>query len=354
MEIMRFVKNQVEDKTLLFYLCVFFTMGVTIVLIVHNALSSQMPPQGEDILWQILWIGSQMLLIYIWLYYASIVCKDLWRMKNAFNGKIYRKLYISFLRWLNQFSSKHSGKNRIFKAIYTVLWFFFFLASANFVACYLVPMNTLTQGGAVFYFLLVTMVILLNFSSYYICIMFVYFLMRLYKEEHESDLEHKDGLEYVAKLPSVTHGFQVLLHIANTIYLYFLMDSFLCTISFFALWKLTPKEGLAGEHYWMYVRLDFLYITIFLIVCGLGTWIFIVLVSRAYLRRLHYEWVYRSSLALRKTYRTTSGPKKEQAIIDKERLYQDKISITGWDLFISLATLAANLFTAWSIFADII
>lgn len=154
MEIMRFVKNQVEDKTLLFYLCVFFTMGVTIVLIVHNALSSQMPPQGEDILWQILWIGSQMLLIYIWLYYASIVCKDLWRMKNAFNGKIYRKLYISFLRWLNQFSSKHSGKNRIFKAIYTVFWFFFFWASANFVACYLVPMNTLTQGGAVFYFLL--------------------------------------------------------------------------------------------------------------------------------------------------------------------------------------------------------
>lgn len=104
----------------------------------------------------------------------------------------------------------------------------------------------------------------------------------------------------------------------------------------------------------MYVRPDFLYLTLFLIVFGLGTWIFIVLVSRAYLRRLHYEWVYRSSGDLQKTYRTTSGPPKEQAVIDKERLYQDKISITGWDLLISLAALAANLFTAWSIFAGII
>lgn len=178
--------------------------------------------------------------------------------------------------------------------------------------------------------------------------MFVYFLMRLYKEECENGLEHVD------ELPSVTHGFQVLLNTANTIYLYFLMDSFLCTVSFFALWRLTPKEGLTDERYWMYVRPDFLYMTLFLIICGLGTWIFIVLVSRAYLRRLHYEWVYQSSLTLRETYRTASGTPKEQTVISKERLYQDKISITGWDLLVSLAALAANLFTAWSIFAGII
>lgn len=178
--------------------------------------------------------------------------------------------------------------------------------------------------------------------------MFVYFLMRLYREAG------RNGLEYVEELPSVTHGFQLLLNIANTIYLYFLMDSFLSTVSFFALWKLTPKEGLTGEHYWMFVRPDFLYLVLFLIICGLGTWVFIVLVSRAYLRRLHHEWVYQSSLALRKTYRTASGGPKEQAVIDKERLYQDKISISGWDMLISLAALAANLFTAWSIFAGII
>lgn len=350
MEIMRFVKNQVKDKTLLFYLCVFFTMGDTVVLIMDATFSNQTPPWGEDLVWRVLLIGPLMLIVYIWLYYAPIVCKDLWRLKNAFLDKIYPELYISFRRRLNQsLFLKGSIKEKVFKWTYTVLWLVFYLEFLFFVADYLFIKNRLlTWESAVLYVCLTSIAITLNFSSYYICIMFVHFLMCLYKAQREN------GLEHVAELPSVTHGFQVLLHTANTIYLYFLVDSFLSTIAFFALWKLTPKEGLTGERYWMYVRLDFLYMTIFLIVCGLGTWIFIVLVSRAYLRRLHYEWVYCSSIALRKTYRTTSGAPKEQAVIDKERLYQDKISITGWDLLISLTALAANLFTAWSIFADII
>lgn len=240
MGIMKFVCKLVEEKRPSFYLFVIFIMEITSFLIVDTAFPNQAPPRGEDLMWRILWVGPLMLIIYIWLYYAPIVCKDLERLEKAFPDKAYHDLYLSFLRWLNQKPSQAgSAKEKWFKWTYAVLWSLFILAFTYFVAnCFCCENHLLTELNTALYICLTTITITLNFSSYYICMMFVYFLMRLYR------VGCQPGFEYVKELPSVTHGFQVLLNTANTIYLYFLMDSFLSTVAFFTLWKLAPKKVL--------------------------------------------------------------------------------------------------------------
>lgn len=121
--------------------------------------------------------------------------------------------------------------------------------------------------------------------------------------------------------------FQVLSHACDTIVLYFLLDSLFCSIHYFSLWqifsyaKYMPKGGI---EYWA-----FLYMTLFLILFGLTSWLFIILVSRIYLHRLHNKWELRSYEKYEKMYQHARPQSREMDCIltDIGILNQDKITM---------------------------
>ncbi len=107
-----------------------------------------------------------------------------------------------------------------------------------------------------------------------------------------------------------------------------------------------PKGGI---EYWA-----FLYMTLFLILFGLTSWLFIILVSRIYLHRLHNKWKLRSYEKYEKMYQHARPQSSEMECIltDIGRVNQDKITMGSWEILISLIAIAANLVTAVSIFGN--
>ena len=189
-------------------------------------------------------------------------------------------------------------------------------------------------------------VIILNFSGFYICIVFVYFLMRVYR------LEQNEKLCYIVEIPSITYGFQILNNTANKIYVYVFFQSMFCIATYFCFWKIICTDTCwVSSVSWMVVVL-FLYVAFFCIIFGMVVWPAIILLSRLFLYKLHDEWKLRSSKVFEKEYQKNikNQDRTECIVLIKERLTQDKISIRKWDIIISLAALAANLVTVWSIF----
>lgn len=195
---------------------------------------------------------------------------------------------------------------------------------------------------------MVLTLILLNYSSYYICIAFVFFLKCVY------DLAQEKYLSYVKEIPSTTYGFQVLDNTANTIYTYFLLDSLLSTIAYFCFINIIYSSEKLSAHLQMNENIfsDFLFVTIVMATFGLISWLLIILFSRIYLHRLHTLWRLQSAKILEKQYQCIScTPAERELIISaKEKLAQDKISMGKWELFISFITILANLATVVSIF----
>lgn len=130
----------------------------------------------------------------------------------------------------------------------------------------------------------------------YICIVFVYFLIWVYK------LGQKRKLNYIEELPSATYGLQVLCHTANIIWLYALFNSMFCVVTGFCTWKIIVINRFwFSDIHWITV-LAFLYITFFLVVFGLVACVTIILLTKSYLRKLHSEWKFQSSEMFEKEY----------------------------------------------------
>lgn len=355
MGIMNFVASRVEKKDFGYYLT-FFIVGFLTAAVILSGIFSSIPsfPEGlsqlkwnSDCLWYVPYMGTLFVIFCLWMYYAPIVCRN-WRLlKDAFPDQGYKDLYARCQGWLDQRVFAQSGRSWVFKSFYGLVW-------ALFLPCFPI-LTVFTQSGVhhwcvVFYASVLTLiVIILNFSSCYICIMFVYFLIRVYV------LEQSNPLDYVKEFPSATGGFQMLNRFASVIYLYFLLDSLLSTISYYAFWKIAEGNGsmerlVQSDN--LLIWLVFLYSAVFLILFGLVTWCFIILVSRTYLHRLHNEWKRRSLQVYEKEY--SANPEdslhQEQVAAAMERLIKDKISMNRWEMLISLAALVANLVNAWSIF----
>ena len=341
MEIMKWVATHVRQKSRLFYTFLIVLSIITIALLMNNiGLNDSKSPTLKIISknapwsWYILWIGTIFMTICIWFYYAPIVEADLYHLNTAFKNNQYHQLFQKYQGWVMQFKFRSVDLSWIYKIFYSILWLIFTAAFLYF--SYLV-LSKIFSGQILFillYGIMALTLILLNFSSYHICIIFVYFLMRVYR------LAQEKYLSYVKEIPSATYGFQVLNNTANTIYAYFLLDSFFCTISYFCFVKIIySDEDFSSPLQTNLTNLSaFLYATFFMTAFGLISWLFIILLSRAYLHRLHTLWKLQTDEILEKKYqRLSCTPAERELLVSaKEKLAQDKISMGRWELFISL------------------
>lgn len=355
MGIMRFVAKQVREKSKFYYAALIMGSILTVVLALGKIMtlsdlfSVGVPfDDGWDSqwFWYFPWSGTILATIIVWFYYAPVVCDALDKLKDAFQSEEYASLYERYQGWMQQFNWKMGGRSPWFKRVYLLFWGLFLFA---FIVSF--PRSALEQCGfdRILQWTFVIMsgsLSVLNFSSYYICIVFVYFLMRLCR------LERKTGLDYIRQYPSATYGFQVLSQTFDIIVLYFLLDSLFCSITYFSFWQIVSKAGYepkTWEEYWF-----FLYVTLFLILFGLSSWLYIILVSRVYLNRLHRRWKLRSYRLYEEMYRQKKWQSAEMdhVLEDINRLNQDKITMKSGEMLISLLAVAANLVTAASVFGN--
>lgn len=370
MEIMRFIAELVRKsekdtererrrrnkiKYILYYIALITEGVLTVMLALGNVVTfSDLSKVGVpwNVKWDLQWLwyfsaaGFMFATIIVWLYYAPVVCDILDKLKDAFRCKEYADLFERYQGWMKQFQFhlKTNVKSSLFKGVYLLIWAVFTLLFEFFF-----PRTALVVCGfsgilQVAFAILSVSVCVLNFSSYYICIVFVYFIMRLCK------LERETKLDYIKQCPSATYGFQVLSRAFDIISLYFLLDSLFCSIAYYSFWQMASKEkydpGTAAK-YWA-----FLYVTLFVIVLGLASWLFIILGSRVYLNRLHRWWKLRSYQSYKEEYWSGQWQPavRDRILADIDRLNQDKITMKSWEMLISLLAVVANLVTAASIF----
>lgn len=356
MEIMRFVADQVREKSKLYYGVLIAGSILTVVLafgkiVTFSDLFLVGVPWDDD--WDPQWFlyfqvaGTIFATIIVWLYYAPIVYDILNKLKDIFQCEEYSNLFEEYQGWMQQFNFKTNGRSPKFKRAYLLFWGLFLLL---FIVSF--PRSAFAQCG--FHWILqgifVVMsgiLIVLNFSSYYICIVFVYFLMRLCR------LERETKLDYIKQYPSSTYGFQVLSQTFDIISLYFLLDSLFCSVTYFSFWQMASKAGYKPKtclEYW-----TFLYVTLFMVVFGLASWLYIILVSRVYLNRLHRRWKLRSYQLYEEMYRQNQwqSDTMDHILEDIDRLNRDKITMKSWEMLISLLAVAANLVTAASVFGNL-
>lgn len=347
MRIMQWVRDQREEKNYGYYF-VLALLSISALYLAFGKIAMVIFPLPEKLteivwdghlLWYFPWAMAMIGIVYIWLYYAPVVCTDLERLKDAFpNNENYASLYESFEGWLRQLHWKQRGRSKIFKIPYTIFWTLFLVC---FIYSYCTMFSQSFQGDGGFYcyglpafFILTAVIIILNYSSYYICMAFVYFLIRI------CVLDKKTPLDYLKKYPSATPGLQLLNHTANTICLYFFLDSFFCMVSLYCFWKIINIEVIRmTEPLWAAL----FYATFFYIALCLVSWVVIILASRTYLHRLHNEWKFRS---FKECERNNKRKKREDSM---RELASDKISVGLMELMISIATLVANIVTAWAI-----
>lgn len=353
MEIMNRVADHVKRKSWTYYISICFLFFITIVII-YRYMRILVCPSLNKI--QIIssniveWVMYSLLpsfefaIVCIWFYYAPVVIRGLESLRSAFLGVTeYESLYNSYARWMEQFNLRHPGKNRLFKVCYIFFWAMFLIGA--WVLSWTMYGIKGNSGNilVLLCMVLVSSTIILNFSSYYICIIFVYFLIQVYH------LGQAGKLKYEKSLPSATFGFQLLIHTAGTIQTYFLLDSFLSTISFYCYWQIIEKniKNTTDWRSWLVTS----YIMLFTVIFGLMSWFFIVLMARTYLYRLHNEWKFKSLQEINEnSEREDDRNSEEEILAKKEKLIGDKVSISWWECLISLVVLAAHIGTALPLF----
>jgi len=354
MEIMGKIAYCVREKSWMYYVMLFFSLLFTVTLLAAGNLEifkadadMDLAALCKDHLAFSLSIISFSLIIVIWFYYADYVYQRLDTLGELFpHHQGYAELAGHANSWFYQFDLSRPGGSRKFKLIYQMTWIAFSSFSLFFTwSCFdnrgfqplvIIPFEFLNV------FLLV-----LNFSSYYICIVFVYFLMRLYK------LEREDRLDYVQECPSLSHGFFALRHFSEVIYRYFLFDSLLCTVAYllFLFFSLDPLSF--GDD--PVFKVSFFCTTIPLFLFGLTTWVGIVLLSRAYLNRVHESWKLRSSQWLQEQYARAADDAARNAVtLKQERVLQDTVPTSIWEILFSAVTLLANFATIGALVATLL
>ena len=125
--------------------------------------------------------GIEFAVICIWFYYAPIVLSELEDLRSIFSEtEEYIFLYQSYGRWMEQFDLRHPGRSRLFKMAYFLLWVLFLFDVWGLTWIIFGKKRSTDDILVLLYEVLVSSLIVLNFSSYYVCIIFVYFLIRVY------------------------------------------------------------------------------------------------------------------------------------------------------------------------------
>lgn len=241
---------------------------------------------------------------------------------------------------MKQFREKRAtlGKTLV-KIGYIVLWGGYIICVLIFLITHLflvLPAPWSCSLIAIFSLVLIC----LNFSSYYNCACYVYFLSKICR------LAEQDRLSYVEELPSTTYGFQVLSNTSRLIHLYFFLDSFLCTVAHISFLSIAfSKAGLNVGLNFQFI--SFIYLNAFMILFGLVSWIGIMLMSHAYLHRIHNSWRLHILQTLQERYNIITGNEEKEKIAFKiNTIVHDNLLVDRWQQIMAITTFLANLATA--------
>lgn len=202
MEIMKFVSCQLplsNRRTKCLGLVLFFMVILTHILHAHA--------HSQEDLWEVLrpdFFLCQMLtllMVYTWIVSCPFFYTHVMGLGELFKEPRYIELARDHQQWIQQFSYISGGKITLksWKLLYLLLW----SSSWSYVVWVLFHYRMIPEGPLGWsMFVLIFLVLALNFSSYYTCIAFVYFLYRVVKLK---------DLRYNRFTPSATAGHQKLM-----------------------------------------------------------------------------------------------------------------------------------------------
>ncbi len=271
--------------------------------------------------------------IYIWLHYAPIYCKDIMDLRNAFReNDQYRKAYSRYIIWINQFTLKGNVGTSLIKIVFFLCWFCGF---HYFYYC-LFKIEVIPNSLVVLPFLFLLLITLvLNFSSYYLCISFVFLLKRI------SELD----LEYNKIMPSATYGFQLLRKTAKMIYIYFLLDSFFCTIPYISFMYIHGAKNDKLDDFSGKVN----FMTFFVLILGLVSFLVITFFISSFLKKIYMEWKRKALDEFHREIisRDVISDSAVNDLNDKiDKLQRDKISISGREIIIPIIVGVVDIIAA--------
>jgi len=276
MEILDFVQKHLNYGKRSVQIGIFLSYGL--ILALHFVLLK--PPVN------VLQLASELIflaIIHLWVSTAPTFYTRIQTLKEAFSDPSYQALCGRHLELLEQFHYRTRGE-RLLKGAYFLLWMGI-LAYLLAVSFYF-EINPRSVSGAVTTVLFV-LALLLNYSSYYSCILLAFFLGRV------SNLEEIDRLKHNRYLPSSTSGFQRLVSNATVSSITFLVVSIL----------FTTEQVIASCFQTVDERVELhprLFALMVMITCfmGLGTFLVLYLVPRYFLRKILRRWKEHSLLSL--------------------------------------------------------
>ncbi len=338
MEIMNHIKDTVNDKKMLSH--IYFAIPPLLLIIFAVFLYFDNAPFPVNVYNQsfdrsrfssvLSSLPSPLLLslvVYIWFFVSPLYCRILSKLEDAFEEAEYHNLYHEFYQWSRQFALIGSSKSSWIKAVYLFIWN---ISNLYFLYC-VQKLAILPKGvpGAV-YICLILITNALNFSSYFICMAFIQFLKKV------SALEH---LDYNMYIPSATYGFQRLRKAANTTYLFFLADSFLCMAAgIYFIIKNKPAISSLID----FIR--FGYISAFLAFWGLLSFLYITFEVKYNIYSLFEQWKEQSFFYLEQSAKKADSQNLQDINEQIRALKQDKISVNIMSMIGFISTFLMNIF----------
>ena len=332
MEIMRHIKNVYEKKGLLHYIYYYAPTLIFLIFFICEWSASEFDMSIISILKHSVFHILLLIVVYIWLRVTPYYYDYLHSLENVFeNNPEYKEEYSKFVHRAEQFNLSYSSKSSWLKVIYLMAWLLF---GAGFVY-YIDYLGLLPPGRmrylAVF-FVVITLV--LNFSSYFICMAFTHFIIGVTRIKE---------LKYNVYMPSATYGFQKIKKAANITYLFFLADSFLCIFAYtYYVFLFGPGNDQLKNNI-----LEFIYISLYMGVFGFWSFIIITFRVKFYLNRMYDSWK-KNSIKVFQNRLYEAEKKNDEISINAvneliSNLQKDKMSVSGIEVVASFSTFVLNI-----------
>ncbi len=279
--------------------------------------------------------------IAIWIGGAPSFFKLTKSLYKAFDGEEYHKLAEKHRQWIRQFSFQDQYETdalTVFKLTYLLIWLLCWIYVAWALFHYqMLPTDFLGISTVV----LLGITLILNFSSYYTCIVYTYFLYRV------SILK---SLKYNKYTPSATEGYQNLRQGAQRESTTFLIVSVLFTIS----GAIMMCRGLRNWEATSLTDADIFCLSLMVALVlffGFGTFIVLFLLPKVLLRRMFLFW---RSQSLHKFQKALFQAEKDrnQSEVDQisqkiKQLMEDKVGLQFGpiEVLVAITTILVNSVT---------
>lgn len=284
-----------------------------------------------QMLFQVLFLSN----IHIWLYGSSKFYEGIKRLRSFFDAAAYKRICDAFRHWgyLWWMDSGKSFRNFI-KVFYTFIWIAYCICIINvFVIHYhFIPINIYGFTTIVLYVLVMT----LNYSSYYLCIAYVFFLRSISKIE----LEHNE------QIPSSTWGFQRLLHDSSMVSIAFLVDSMIYVVIYF----IEIYVMIGGKYFYDIAlfkeKILLGYVTFFTLLPSLFSFFIVFILPKVFLDRLLKRWKLEELKRLDDELKNgpvlgDSSRDRKQLMID--HIIHDRIRFGRFEIGTAVLSLMVNL-----------